>query len=598
MPPVSPASISDHTLRLTVYAAGSAIPDFYPLVSVRTHHEINRIPTAEIVFQDGSVETGTFPISDSSTFVPGAAIKITAGYDSEAEQTIFTGIVVKQEIKLSQTSLNLVVTCKHDAVKATFNKVEQFFAKKKDSDAITSILGEYGLSSTVDATSVVHESLFQKLATDWDFVLSRADFCGLVVICGFDKKILVKEPAVSGSDVLRVAFGESIMAFSAELNAERQPPSVETSAWDPATLAAISSNSAEPSLNAQGNLTAKKMGADLSQKVLKLNSGAPMTDAELKVWANSSLLRSRLSALKGSVTFIGNAAVTPDNLILLEGVGERFNGSAYVSAVTHDLEEGVWKTTVKFGLENRMTADLPDFSYKPAVGQLPAIHGLQVGTVKKLDQDPGNEFRIQVTLSATSTELVDVWARVSNFYATATAGSGFLPEVGDEVVVGFFESNPSHPVVLGSLYSSKNAPENTPADSKNYKKGITTKSKLKISFDDEKKITTIETPGGNKFKLDDDAKEIDITDQNSNSIKMTSSGITITSSKDLTLTAKGSIKLDATAKMDIASKADVAIAGLNIANTAKVGFTAKGNATAEISASGQTVVKGAIVMIN
>jgi hypothetical protein len=29
-----------------------------------------------------------------------------------------------------------------------------------------------------------------------------------------------------------------------------------------------------------------------------------------------------------------------------------------------------------------------------------------------------------------------------------------------------------------------------------------------------------------------------------------------------------------------------------------VGFTAKGNASAEISASGQTVVKGAMVMIN
>jgi hypothetical protein len=40
------------------------------------------------------------------------------------------------------------------------------------------------------------------------------------------------------------------------------------------------------------------------------------------------------------------------------------------------------------------------------------------------------------------------------------------------------------------------------------------------------------------------------------------------------------------------------VEGLNITNTAKVGFTAKGSASAEISASGQTIVKGAMVMIN
>jgi hypothetical protein len=38
--------------------------------------------------------------------------------------------------------------------------------------------------------------------------------------------------------------------------------------------------------------------------------------------------------------------------------------------------------------------------------------------------------------------------------------------------------------------------------------------------------------------------------------------------------------------------------GLNVACEAQVGFTGKGSATAELSAAGQTTVKGAIVMIN
>lgn len=62
--------------------------------------------------------------------------------------------------------------------------------------------------------------------------------------------------------------------------------------------------------------------------------------------------------------------------------------------------------------------------------------------------------------------------------------------------------------------------------------------------------------------------------------------------------AKGNILLDATSKVSVKAKSDVGLEGMNVKATAKVGFTAKGNATAEISASGQTTVKGAMVMIN
>jgi hypothetical protein len=40
------------------------------------------------------------------------------------------------------------------------------------------------------------------------------------------------------------------------------------------------------------------------------------------------------------------------------------------------------------------------------------------------------------------------------------------------------------------------------------------------------------------------------------------------------------------------------VAGLNVSSDAQVGFSAKGTASAELSAAGQTVVKGAMVMIN
>ena len=70
------------------------------------------------------------------------------------------------------------------------------------------------------------------------------------------------------------------------------------------------------------------------------------------------------------------------------------------------------------------------------------------------------------------------------------------------------------------------------------------------------------------------------------------------SPKDISISAKGKITLDAVGQISISSKADVKTAGMNINNTAQVGFVAKGSASAELSASGQTTVKGAVVMIN
>jgi hypothetical protein len=76
------------------------------------------------------------------------------------------------------------------------------------------------------------------------------------------------------------------------------------------------------------------------------------------------------------------------------------------------------------------------------------------------------------------------------------------------------------------------------------------------------------------------------------------SGISLTSPKDITVSAKGKISLDAVGAISITSTADILTAGLNVSSEAQVAFSAKGSATAELSAAGQTVVKGAMVMIN
>ena len=98
--------------------------------------------------------------------------------------------------------------------------------------------------------------------------------------------------------------------------------------------------------------------------------------------------------------------------------------------------------------------------------------------------------------------------------------------------------------------------------------------------------------------LNDKDKSIEAEDMNGNKLTMNDSGISFDSPKDIKISAKGKINLDATGEIGISSKADIKCKGMNVNHEAQVGFKAAGNASAELSASGQTTVKGAMVMIN
>ena len=108
----------------------------------------------------------------------------------------------------------------------------------------------------------------------------------------------------------------------------------------------------------------------------------------------------------------------------------------------------------------------------------------------------------------------------------------------------------------------------------------------------------LETPDGNSCTLNDKEKSITLKDISGNTVVLDDSGVVIDSIKDIKLSAIGDIEISATGSIDLKATADLKGDGANIELSAKSAFTAKGNASAEISASGQTTVKGAMVMIN
>ena len=254
------------------------------------------------------------------------------------------------------------------------------------------------------------------------------------------------------------------------------------------------------------------------------------------------------------------------------------------------------------------------------------------------------------------------WLQVAQLFGgSEKSGAWFLPQMDDDVVVGFVSGALDRPIVIGTMHHQKTKfgpafnDDSESAEPKQRmglrhpagheisftgsaeKKGeiylSSTKDINRIAGDKETaKIETSQetliTSGDTRFFMDKDQVELSVGDSK---ITMKKNGDVTISCKNLTVDASGKIDMasktdttidagagftakskantliDAGANIDLKGKANATVqAGANL--TAKgsvnaqveggVALTAKGGASATLQASGQTAVKGAIVMIN
>jgi len=134
----------------------------------------------------------------------------------------------------------------------------------------------------------------------------------------------------------------------------------------------------------------------------------------------------------------------------------------------------------------------------------------------------------------------ETWARLATFMAGNNRGSWFIPDVDDEVLIVFEGGDPRRPYVIGSLWNGKDKPpESMDGAGKNFKKVLRSRNGVKLTMDDTdgREQFILETPGGQKLTLKDGPGAVEIVDSNGNSIKLETSGITITAAAKVTINA-------------------------------------------------------------
>jgi uncharacterized protein involved in type VI secretion and phage assembly len=187
------------------------------------------------------------------------------------------------------------------------------------------------------------------------------------------------------------------------------------------------------------------------------------------------------------------------------------------------------------------------------------------------NQDPDTLGRVKVRfhwLGGTSGQQPSAWARVARAQSHAGAGDWFLPDVGDEVLVGFEFNRVESPVVIASLFNEKKTPPKAELNGdlnengKNNLRFIRTKAGHLLCFDDlegEESIrlqdaqnnrlliesakgrVTLEDSHGNRLCLEDSS--VSLQDKSGNAFEIKGGEISIRSTSSVKIEAAGKVEI-------------------------------------------------------
>lgn len=337
------------------------------------------------------------------------------------------------------------------------------FQSMSTADIASRIAGEYGLTAEVVGGQDVMPYVVQAAETDYALLQRLAARGGLSV--WVRERVLHVARRVSGEgSPPTLTWGANLHRFTVRFSSAERTDEVNVSGWDPIAKQLVNGRATEPDRGSDAP-AATQLSQDAQRafgRVTRQASRIAVTDRSQADTVATSLLK---RASGSEVTLRGEAVGDPDlgagSTVRLEAVGTRLAGSYRLTSVEHVYGAGKPYVTrfVSGGAEPADLADLVGATGgSGSVGAVTrAEHGLMVGVVTNND-DPEKLCRVKVRLSAISEQDETTWARLAMPGAGASRGLQIVPEVDDEVVVGFEGGDLARPVVLGALWNRSDAP--------------------------------------------------------------------------------------------------------------------------------------------
>jgi uncharacterized protein involved in type VI secretion and phage assembly len=482
-------------------------------------------------------------------------------------------------------------------------------------DVVRKVVERAGLKvGTVDDVKGVggrqHTQISQDNVSDWDFLSRLADLVGAqvaVVDGALHFRLPVKPSTAPGagakatSDPLVLEAHRTLVALRATVTSAEQVPEVEVRGWDVEQKQAVSASSTpSPAGMDVSGLDPVGLAKKFGSPPFLAAEASCRTQAEAKATADA--LAAQLGGACAELAGVakGNPKLRAGVGVRLANVGEPFTGKYTLTSTRHLFSAEAGYTT-EFTVSGRQERSLYGLVTGRQPGRRPGGGGVTPAVVSDV-KDPAGLGRVKLTFPWLSKDYTSGWARVVQAGAGKDRGMLVLPEVGDEVLVGFTDGEFDAPFVLGGLYNGKDSlPKLSVAavdgtSGEIAARGFVSRTGHRIELVENAGIVIATGDGKLAVKLDKKSSTVEITSDKV-SVKA-QNGVTIDAGSG-ELALKGQkVTVKSTSDAVVEANAALSLKGTSGATVEGATVTVKGQGQAELSASGAVTVRGGMVRIN
>jgi uncharacterized protein len=531
--------------------------------------------------------------TDAGFFREGQRVTVELGYVGRT-RPMFKGVLTSIAPSFPEAGAPTLTVTGHTRMHALRGATKtRTFTGMTDAEIAAQIGGDAGLGVDADPNGVKYDYVIQYNETDLAFLMRRARRIGFELTVEGDRLRFGRARASEQPTYTLVwrhpqrAFAPGARAlllrtFSLATNTLGQVTEVIVRGQDPKSGEAIEGRAGS---GAEETRMGSTTGADVAAGALGREGDLQPAAARLR---GRERLHDRAARAPGGPGGRPGRARRPLQRALLREAGDAL-----------DLRRGLFDL-VRRGEERGPMTRLLDLLEGDS-RQPDRIYGVVTAVVTN-NKDPDKLGRVKLRFPWLSERDESWWARVATPMAGHERGVFFLPEVDDHVLVAFEHGDVRVPFVVGALWSggeaTRNKPPTTNEDGRNNVRVIKSRSGHVIRLDDTdraEKIEIVDKTEKSSIVIDAVAKTIAISgigDVDPKTGEPKKSSIVIDA-------AANTVAISAHAGITITSSSGkLRLEGDGVEIESRAGVTVHASEALDLTADGETTVKGAVVNIN
>jgi phage protein D len=618
MPPATEPLADTSTFRIKVAGQDLSTEEANQVVEVTVDQDLMLPATFTIRLRDISdnpqtAEQTYFGVLDGGRFRVGAATEIGFGYETNPE-TVLKAEVTSIELEATAAGVPVLTVRGYDRSRRLHRERKaRTFKNVSDSDIVSRVAREYGLTPAAEATPTVHDHVYQHNQTDWEFLRSRANRVGYELFVD-DRRLVFRKPAAPGQPPEH-ELRQTLHRVRLRVSAPSQVQEVTVKGWDPKNKRAIVGTARQATQRPKigETQTGGQMAGPLGTGKFVVADPAVASQSEAATLAKSIFDEIAGDFIQLEGVCLGDHRLRAGGSVKLTGIGRRYSGEYYLSAVSHRWSAGEGHVT-HFTVSGRRPHTLGALLGAAAATGAAAngkgaagYPGVVVGIVTN-NKPPASEMQGQVKVNfpwlVDDTAHESAWARLASPMAGNGRGFYFVPEVNDEVLVAFEHGDINRPYVVGAVWNGRDKPPKDAAQvvdgtGKVYQRIIKSRLGHTITLDDSDNspsITIVDRTEKNSIKLESQTNKMTVAVEGDIVLEAPKGTVTI-KGKTVDVQATTDLKLKgASTNVEATNALTAKGATTNVEATGTLGV--KAGATGKVEANGILEVKGGVVKIN